>query len=201
MSTVGPRYTDVVSDDARPLDVPAHDHSRMLSPATARFCPLCGGALAFEAVPPDQREHPVCGQCRFIYYLNPKVVACTIPELDGKVLLTRRTINPARGRWTFPGGYVDFGETVTDAARRETWEETGLKVDLTGLVGVYTYPGAPVIIVYGALVTAGTLTPCTENDLLEWRTPDEIPWADLAFPSTRDALRDWVGARGTMPGG
>ena len=178
-----------------------HDHSRMLSPTTARFCPLCGGALALEAVPPDQREHPVCSRCRFIYYLNPKLVACTIPELDGRVLLTRRTINPARGRWTFPGGYVDFGETVTDAAMRETWEETGLKVDLTGLVGVYTYPGAPVIIVYGATVISGALTPCWENDLVEWRTPEEIPWPELAFPSTRDALRDWVGARGKMPGG
>lgn len=189
-----------MSDPQRP-SVPVHDHARVLSPTTARFCPLCGGALALQAVPPDQREHPVCRQCAFIYYLNPKVVACTIPEQDGRVLLTRRTINPARGKWTFPGGYVDFGETVTDAALRETWEETGLKVDLTGLIGVYTYAGAPVIIVYRAQVTAGTLTPCSENDLLEWRTPAEIPWADLAFPSTREALRDWVGARGTMPGG
>jgi ADP-ribose pyrophosphatase YjhB (NUDIX family) len=173
----------------------------MLSPTTARFCPLCGGALAREPIPPDQREHPVCGQCRFIYYLNPKVVGGTIPEQDGCLLLTRRTINPSRGLWTFPGGYVDFGETVTDAAMRETWEETGLKVDLTGLVGVYTYPGAPVIIVYGAHVMSGTLTACSENDLLEWMTPAEIPWAQLAFPSTREALRDWVGARGLTPGG
>jgi 8-oxo-dGTP diphosphatase len=191
----------VVSDDAPRLDRPAHDHSRVLSPATARFCPLCGGGLAREPIAPDQREHPVCARCRFIYYLNPKVVGCTIPERDGRVLLTRRTINPARGRWTFPGGYVDFGETVTDAAMRETLEETGLAVDLTGLVGVYTYPGAPVIIVYGARVTSGTLTPCAENDLLEWIEPEKIPWEELAFPSTRDALRDWVGARGLMPRG
>jgi ADP-ribose pyrophosphatase YjhB (NUDIX family) len=191
----------VVSDDAPRLELPAHDHSRVLSPATARFCPLCGGVLAREPIPPDQREHPVCARCRFIYYLNPKVVGCTIPERDGRILLTRRTINPARGRWTFPGGYVDFGETVTDAAMRETLEETGLAVDLTGLVGVYTYPGAPVIIVYGARVTAGTLRPCAENDLLEWIAPDEIPWDELAFPSTRDALREWVGARGLMPRG
>lgn len=178
-----------------------HDHSRFLSPTTAQFCPLCGGALAREPVPPDQREHPVCTQCRFIYYLNPKVVGCTIPERDGRLLLTRRTINPSRGLWTFPGGYVDFGETVTDAAMRETWEETGLKVDLAGLVGVYTYPGAPVIIVYNATVISGDLTPCSENDLLEWVAPDAIPWARLAFPSTRAALRDWVGARGLTPGG
>jgi 8-oxo-dGTP diphosphatase len=194
-STPQARYTGVVPDH------PVHDHARALTPTTARFCPLCGAALAREAVPPDQREHPVCGGCRFVFYMNPKLVGCTIPELDGRILLTRRTINPSRGLWTFPGGYVDYGETVTDAALRETWEETGLKVDLGGLVGVYTYPGAPVIIVYNAHVLSGTLTPCTENDLLEWRAPAEIPWEQLAFPSTRDALRDWVGARGEMPRG
>ena len=181
--------------------MPDEHRHHLLSPTTARFCPLCGGGLAFEPVPPDQREHPVCSQCRFIFYMNPKVVACTIPELDGRVLLTRRTINPARGLWTYPGGYVDYGETVTDAAMRETWEETGLKVDLDGLVGVYTFPGAPVIIVYNARVMSGTLTPCSENDLLEWCAPTDIPWERLAFPSTRAALRDWVGARGEMPGG
>ena len=84
---------------------------------------------------------------------------------------------------------------------RETFEETGLKVDLTGLLNVYTYPAAPVIIVYKARVIGGTLTTCDENDALEWVKPDRIPWDQLAFQSTREALRDWVAARGMMPGG
>lgn len=174
---------------------------QFLAPSTIRFCPLCGAPLTVEAVPPDQREQKVCSRCRFVFYLNPKVVAATIPELDGAVLLTRRLINPGRGLWTFPGGFVDFGETVTDAAVRETLEETGLKVDLTGLLNVYTYPAAPVIIVYTAHVTGGTLTTCDENDALEWVAPARIPWDTLAFQSTREALRDWVAARGEMPGG
>ena len=179
---------------------PHHSH-RALGPETARFCPLCGGALAWEPVPPDQREHPVCRACRFVYYLNPKLVAATLPEQDGRILLTRRSINPGLGLWTFPGGFVDWGETVTDAAVRETWEETGLKVELNGLHNVYSYPGSPVIVVYRARVTGGTLTTCHENDLLEWMTPAEIPWPRLAFDSTREALREWVAARGEMPGG
>jgi 8-oxo-dGTP diphosphatase len=174
---------------------------QFLAPSTIRFCPLCGAPLTVEAVPPDQREQKVCSRCRFVFYLNPKVVAATIPELDGAVLLTRRLINPGRGLWTFPGGFVDFGETVTDAAVRETFEETGLKVDLTGLLNVYTYPAAPVIIVYTAHVTGGTLTTCDENDALEWVARARIPWDTLAFQSTREALRDWVAARGEMPGG
>lgn len=180
----------------------ADDHEpRLLLPTTARFCPLCGGALAREAVPPDQREHPVCAACRFVFYLNPKVVAGTIPERDGRVLLTRRSINPGRGLWTFPGGFVDFGETVTDAAIRETWEETGLEVELGGLLNVYSFPGSPIIVVYRARVRGGTLTTCAENDRLEWVKAAEIPWDTLAFPSTREALREWVAGRGVMPGG
>jgi ADP-ribose pyrophosphatase YjhB (NUDIX family) len=90
---------------------------------------------------------------------------------------------------------------VTDAALRETFEETGLHVELTGLLNVYSYPGAPVIIVYRARVTGGTLTPCDENDALEWMKLSEIPWEALAFPSTREALREWVGLRGELPAG
>jgi 8-oxo-dGTP diphosphatase len=181
-----------VSDESGP---------RVLSPTTMRFCPLCATALTRAPVPPDQREQAVCPGCRFIFYLNPKVVAGTIPEQDGRVLLTRRSINPGHGLWTFPGGFVDFGESVTDAAVRETLEETGLVVDLTGLHNVYSYPGSPVIVVYRARVTGGTLTPCAENDRLEWIAPGEIPWDRLAFDSTREALREWVGARGLMPRG
>ena len=176
-----------------------HGH-RILAPHTIRFCPLCGGPLRRAPVPPDQREQAVCPACGFVFYLNPKVVAGTIPEQEGRVLLTRRSINPGRGLWTFPGGFVDFGEAVTDAAVRETLEETGLTVSLTGLLNVYSYPGSPVIIVYTARVTGGTLTPCAENDRLEWLTPAEIPWPELAFDSTREALREWTGRHGQMPG-
>ena len=179
----------------------ADDVLRVLDPDTMRCCPLCAGSLRRAPVPPDLREQAVCTACDFVFYLNPKVVAGTIPEQNGRILLTRRSINPGRGLWTFPGGFVDFGETVTDAAMRETFEETGLKVDLTGLLNVYTYPGAPVIVVYKARVIGGTLTTCDENDALEWVTPEKIPWDVLAFQSTREALRDWVAAKGLMPGG
>jgi ADP-ribose pyrophosphatase YjhB (NUDIX family) len=177
------------------------DVQRILAPTTIRFCPLCGGRLVRRPVPPDLREQAVCSVCAFVFYLNPKVVGATIPEEDGRVLLTRRSIDPGRGLWTFPGGFVDFGESASDAAIRETWEETGLLVELMGLLDVFTYSGAPIIIVYRARVTSGTLTTCDENDALEWVRPAEIPWDALAFPSTREALRQWVAARGEMPGG
>ena len=89
----------------------------------------------------------MCPGCSFVYYLGQKVVGATIPIEEGRILLTRRAIHPAFGKWTFPGGYVDWGEPVHAAAVRETLEETGLTVELGGLVGVYSYPSAPVVIV------------------------------------------------------
>src|SRR5207245_3189602 len=119
---------------------------RFLAAETIRFCPLCAGALGREAVPPDLREQAVCSRCRFIFYLNPKVVAGTIPEQDGRILLTRRSINPGHGLWTFPGGFVDFGETVTDGARSEKFEAKGHQVTLMELLSVYSFTCSSLII-------------------------------------------------------
>ena len=118
-----------------------------LRPDSARFCPLCGDRLARQPVGPEGREHPVCSGCRFVFYLPPKVVACTLPVCEGRLLLTRRAIDPAKGLWTFPGGFVDWGEDVREGALRETREEVGLDVELGELLGVYSYAGAPVVIV------------------------------------------------------
>lgn len=170
-----------------------HPPHRHISPQTIRFCPLCGAGLAPKPIEPGKRPEMVCSGCEFIFYMTQKVVAGTIPWRDGKLLLTRRAIDPANGKWTFPGGYVDWGETVDAAALRETWEETGLTVRLGGLIGVYSYPNAPVVIVvYRARVLGGTLTLCHENDRLEWVTPAEVPWDELAFPSTVEAMRDFL---------
>ena len=175
---------------------PPHPPHRHLTPDTIRFCPLCGAALVRQRVGPEAREEMVCAGCEFVFYVNQKVVAATIPWHEGRLLLTRRAINPAHGKWTFPGGYVDWGETVDAGALRETWEETGLTVELGGLVGVYSYPSTPVVIVvYEATVTGGRLTLCHENDRLEWVTPAEIPWDELAFPSTVAAVRDFLARR------
>jgi ADP-ribose pyrophosphatase YjhB (NUDIX family) len=166
-----------------------------LRPERLRFCPLCGGTLVRRVVPHDRREQPVCSSCEFVFYLAPKVVAGTLPIRDGRVLLTRRAIEPARGLWTFPGGYVDWGEDVREAARRETLEEVGLAVKLDGLLGLYSYSGAPVVVtVYLASVPDGTEpVPCATEVLeIAYYAPQEIPWEALAFPSTRDALNDWV---------
>lgn len=136
----------------------------------------------------------MCRGCGFVFYLDSKVAAGTIPVLDGKVVLLKRAIEPGYGKWVFPGGLVDRGETVEAAAVRETKEEVNLNVRPLDLLGVYSYPGRPVIVVvYRAEVIGGELRP--GDEALEARVFDnqEIPWDELAFPSTRDALRDLLG--------
>ena len=123
-------------------------------------------------------------------YLDPKVAVGTIISADdGRLVLVRRAIEPGYGLWVFPGGYVDRGEHIVDAAVREAREESGLIVRVDGLVNIYSYAGTtPIIIVYSATVIGGDL--CTDEECLEARlfSAGEIPWDELAFRSTRDAL-------------
>jgi ADP-ribose pyrophosphatase YjhB (NUDIX family) len=158
-----------------------------------RYCPRCGGALGLRALKDGEPSRLVCAACEFVFYLDPKVAACTICMVDGGIVLLKRSIEPAAGKWVFPGGFVDRGETVAAAAVRETMEEVNLKVGLTGILDVYSYPGSPVVvIVYAAEVTGGELFACDECEEVETFPPENLPWSDLAFESTRAALRDYV---------
>ena len=158
-----------------------------------RFCPRCGGTLAPRMLKENEPPRLVCAVCGFIFYLNPKVAACTIAMFDGGVVLLKRAIEPSKGKWVFPGGFVDRGESVQAAAVRETLEEVGLKVSLLGILDAYSYPGSEiVVIVFSADVLSGT--PEARDEALEVKAfqPEQLPWEELAFDSTRAALRDYL---------
>jgi 8-oxo-dGTP diphosphatase len=159
-----------------------------LNPALAdvRFCPRCGE--------PAEVEFPqriTCPHCGYAAYYNPKPVAAAIPiDDDGRVILLRRGFDPGQGLWTFPGGFVDLGESVEEAARREVDEELGMAIEVERLVGVYSRAeDRVVLIVYGARALG---PPHTTAEAVEVRafTVDQIPWGELAFWSTSLALRD-----------
>ena len=157
------------------------------------FCPKCGGELGRRSLKPSEPKRLVCRSCGFVFFLDPKVAVGTIVPLDGRVLLLRRGIEPSYGKWVFPGGFVDRGERVEEAAIRETREESNLIVKLARLLNIYSYPDHPVIIiVYVGDVIGGH--PSAGDETLEARTfePEAIPWHDLAFPSTAQALRDYL---------
>jgi ADP-ribose pyrophosphatase YjhB (NUDIX family) len=157
-----------------------------------RFCPVCGGNLLRQILKEQEPSRLVCAQCDFVFYLDPKVVACSIVEMDGRIVLLKRAIDPQRGKWVLPGGYVDRGEEVTAAAVRETQEECGLFTRIDRLLGVYSYPGRPaVVVVYVARYVSGELIAGDETDEFGLYGKKEIPWAQLAFQSTVDALQDY----------
>jgi ADP-ribose pyrophosphatase YjhB (NUDIX family) len=159
-----------------------------------RFCSRCGTALQFGPIAGEERDRLACQACGFIFYVNPRLVVTTLPITDrGEVMLIRRGIAPGYNRWAQPGGFLEIDETVLEAAIRETFEETGLQVEPVRIVGLYSRVEAAVVVVaYEARIVGGE--PITTPESLETRpfAPDQIPWPQIAFQTSAQALRDWI---------
>jgi ADP-ribose pyrophosphatase YjhB (NUDIX family) len=161
-----------------------------LNPALeqARFCPRCGQP-ATVAYP----RSISCPHCGYGAYYNPKPVAAAIPvTAAGEIVLLRRGFDPGKDLWTFPGGFVDLGETVEEAARREAREEIEADVELTELVGVYSKPDERIVLIVFAAQIEQQPQTTPEALQVEAFAPDEIPWQELAFWSTTNALKDFL---------
>ncbi|MFH1491126.1 MAG: NUDIX hydrolase [Pseudomonadota bacterium] len=159
-----------------------------------RFCPVCGGKIEPKKIKPLEPARLVCADCAFVFYLDPKLVACSIVEIGEGIVLLKRKHNPQKGRWVVPGGYVDRGETVEAAAVRETREECRIETRIRNLLGVYSYRDSmDVMVFYIAEAVSGELRPGDETLDAELVLPGAIPWDNLAFRSTKDALRDYCG--------
>ena len=156
------------------------------------YCQRCGHAL-------EQREfegkpRPTCPSCGLIVFLDPKVAVVVLVTGSDKLLFVQRGAEPQIGKWCFPGGYVDRGEEVRAAARREVREETGLEVEITGLIGVYSLPSNPVIVIaYSGSMTSGALVAGTDAEDAGWFEVDELP--ELAFPHNVKIIEDWEASR------
>jgi ADP-ribose pyrophosphatase YjhB (NUDIX family) len=172
-----------------------------MSEPAFRFCPVCGSPFVPRVLRVGEPARLVCtsAACGFVFYLDPKVaVGTVITRANGDIVLVKRAIEPGYGKWVFPGGYVDRGEEVTLAAIREAREEAGLDIRIDRLIGIYSYAGrTPIIIVYAAAHVAGELAVDEEGLEARWFAPSALPWDDLAFLSTRDALRDFLAAGGS----
>lgn len=161
---------------------------------TYTYCSRCGADLRFGTVPDEERQRLVCDSCGFVAYINPRLVVTTLPVTpNGEVVLLRRGIEPGYGAWAQPGGFLEIDETAIQGAVRETREETGLAVEPTRIVGLYSRPQAGIVVVaYEARITGGE--PRTGLEALEITpfAPEKIPWAGIAFNTSTWALRDWV---------
>ncbi len=149
-----------------------------------RFCPSCGGPVERRIPPADDRERDVCRRCDTVHYSNPKVVVGSVCTLGDRLLICRRAIAPGRGLWTIPAGYLENGETVEEGTRREAWEEARARIELEGLIAVYSIRRIDQVqLLFRARLTRPEVAAGPESlevRLVEWGA---IPWAELAFPT------------------
>jgi ADP-ribose pyrophosphatase YjhB (NUDIX family) len=183
--------------DARSTDIASGGGVPDWLASSLRFCGRCGASLRLGAIDGETRDRLACAACGHIAYVNPRLVVTTIPVNDaGEIVLLRRGIEPGRGSWAQPGGFLEVDETVTEAAIRETLEETGLLVEPGEIVGLYSRLEAAVVVVaFEARVVSGEFRLNPEALEIEAFAPERIPWDGIAFKTTHWAIRDWVQRR------
>ena len=165
--------------------------------SSLNFCSRCGTQLEFGPIDGEDRERLACPSCGHIAYVNPRLVVTVFPITEaGELVLIRRGIEPGKGWWAQPGGFLEVDETVHQAAIRETWEETGLLVAPGEIIGLYTRLEAAVVtIAFEARIVGGLAMPTREATEITAFAPEDIPWSGIAFSTTTWALRDWLDRR------
>ena len=157
------------------------------------YCSQCGQTVALAVPEGDNRPRYVCMSCKTVHYENPRIVAGCVPEHDGEVLLCKRAIEPRYGFWTVPAGFMELDESLPAAASRETWEEAMARVDIGPMIAsVDVLQARQVHIFFAATLAAPEFGAGAETLEAALFAPDDIPWDDLAFPSVRIALEQYL---------
>mgnify|MGYP006271342259 CR=1 FL=1 len=163
-----------------------------------RFCNQCGSSVELRVPAGDDRDRFVCTRCEFIHYVNPRMIVGCLPEYEGRVLLCRRAIEPRRGYWTLPAGFMENGETTAAGAARETWEEARARVSNLHLYRVFDVPHiSQVYLFYRCTIDDGLFDVGPESSAVGLYAESEIPWDDIAFPVVQETLRAWFSDRGS----
>ncbi|MBX3050999.1 MAG: NUDIX hydrolase [Caldilineaceae bacterium] len=165
-----------------------------------RFCPIC--ATPLQSVHRFDRVRPVCPACGFIHFADPKVAVIALVAVDGEVLLVRRAVDPGKGLWSLPGGYMDAGEMPAEALQREVAEEVGLTIRIGAMLDVFPMENlmengdsqrVGIVLAYGAQPTDRRQTVHAQDDVSEagWFAPTALP-SELAFDSTKTLIAEWA---------
>lgn len=158
-----------------------------------KFCSECAQPVIKTIPAGDNRERYVCPDCGTIHYQNPRIVAGCVPEHQGAILLCQRAIEPRKGFWTVPAGFMELGETVAEAAARETLEEAEAQVEVGALIAVVDVLQAKQVhIFFSGILPKPEFGAGEESLATDLFMPADIPWKDIAFPSVRIALEQFL---------
>ncbi len=160
------------------------------------YCSHCGASVELVVPDGDNRERYICRQCGVIHYQNPKIVAGVLPWLGDQILLCKRAIEPCRGRWTLPAGFMELGETTREAALRETWEEAKARVKDPELYLIFNIPHIDqVYMIFRGELVSTDFAPGEESLETRLFSEAEIPWRELAFSSIKASLTQYFNDR------
>lgn len=161
-----------------------------------KYCSACGAQVEWKIPEGDSLPRYVCPACHTIHYQNPKIIAGCIPQWGGQVLLCRRAIEPRHGYWTLPAGFMENGESVAEAAARETWEEAGAVVTQQSLYGVFSIPHInQVYLMFRGELPTPTFAPGVESLDVRLFAEADIPWEELAFSVVKRSLEYYFNDR------
>lgn len=154
------------------------------------YCSNCGARLVLRTPPGDDRPRHICDSCHTVHYQNPRVVAGCIPHWEGEVLLCRRAIEPRYGLWTLPAGFMENGETTSEAAIRETREETNARVEIEAPFSIFDVPHInQVYVIFRARLLDRDYRPGMESLEVQLFQEHAIPWDKLAFAAVAKTLK------------
>lgn len=161
-----------------------------------KFCSSCGAPTELRRPEGDDRLRYTCTVCDTIHYQNPNLVIGAIPEWKDEILLCRRAIEPRHGFWTLPGGFMENGETTTDAAIRETMEEAGARIEIVELFSMYSLPHInQVHLLFRATLLDPDFAPGPESLEVKLFSEADIPWDEIAFRPIKYSLEHYFADR------
>jgi len=167
-------------------------------PQAMNYCSHCAGRLTLQVPEGDTLPRHVCTKCGRVFYSNPKMIVGTLPRWEGKILLCRRSIEPRKGYWTLPSGFLEDHETLVLGAHRETVEEAGVEATVGPLFTVFDIPHInQVYLLYLADMTApGHPERTVESEAIRLFRVEDLPWSDLAFRAVEFALHRYTEPEG-----
>jgi ADP-ribose pyrophosphatase YjhB (NUDIX family) len=162
-----------------------------------KHCKNCGTAVVYRLPDDgDTKNRAVCPACNTVHYENPLNVVGTVPVFNDKVLLCKRNIEPRKGKWTLPAGFMELDETTAEGAARETTEEAGAQFEMQSLFSVLSVPKVgQVHLFYRAKLTSDQFDPGYETQEAKLFTESEIPWDEIAFRTVKVTLERFFADR------